>query len=92
MGVGFSVVDTIDTYIPQIHSTQFSYPLLACDENDFDQSLITWTDHVRGYSFYSLLYDVEDILDKKLSENPEIRVFHKVCHWPPPDLHAKEIS
>ena len=82
MNTPFSLVHCIDGYFPQVKSALFNYPLLAVDVKDLDESLITWTSQ-RGYAYYCLLHDVEDILEYKLSDHPETLVFDKISHWPP---------
>merc|ERR1712080_493464 len=64
MGIHYSTVDCIDAYIPQVKSSLFSYPLLACGVKHLGESkqLINWVDPHQGYDFYSLVKDVEEIL------------------------------
>lgn len=81
MGVSYSEVQSINTYIPQIDSPVFSYPLLACSIEGIDEDLFDWTDSDRARSFYDLTLDSEELCQgiHVSAKN----VFSKVAHWPP---------
>lgn len=83
-GIPFSSVNFITTYIPQVASSEFSYPLLACSIDEIDTTLMTWTDPHKPYSFYSLLNDAQGILglDDDSAKKAFNRVFDRVKHWP----------
>jgi hypothetical protein len=82
-GIHFSEVGTISSYIPQVKSEQFTYPLLAVNVDYVDQSIFDWSDPARSHSYYDLTRDVEQLL--KGEENEEIcyRAFGQIRHWPP---------
>ena len=41
-GIGFHDVPSIAGYVPQVHSSQFSYPLILCDCNKLGSRLFDW--------------------------------------------------
>jgi hypothetical protein len=43
-GVNFSDVPSMSSYVPQVESTVYSYPLLACNVDAIDHDLLEWTD------------------------------------------------
>ena len=60
---GYSELDEgIGIYIPQVHSNQFNYPLLACRSDNLKASVIEWNDPDRDYSYYDMTKDVERLL------------------------------
>ena len=50
---------SISTYIPQVESSLFSYPLLACDTSNVADGFYDWTDPDRPHSAYDLTKDAE---------------------------------
>jgi hypothetical protein len=82
-GINFSKVPTISAYIPQVQSTVFSYPLLACNIDRIDSDLLDWTDPDRPFSFYDLTKDAEVLL--RGTDVSSKNVFSQVVHWPPPE-------
>lgn len=56
--VDYSSVTTINGYIPQLRVGSYAYPLLACDIDDVNQSLIGWNDPGVSYDAYNLIFDV----------------------------------
>jgi hypothetical protein len=43
-GINFSDVRSISSYVPQVESKVYSYPLLACNVDLIDHDLLEWTD------------------------------------------------
>jgi len=77
----FSNVEAIDSYIPQVHSSQFAYPLILCDIEGLDENLFNWNDPNRPRCYYDLTKDARPFLERshlKISD-----VFSTVRHWPP---------
>lgn len=56
--IDFSSVPEIDGYVPQIQVSSSFFPLLACDVDDIDSSLIGWNDPGASYDEYNLIFDV----------------------------------
>jgi len=90
--INFSDVPSISTYIPQVQSAVYAYPLLACDGiDDVDDDLLDWTDNDRPHSFYDLTRDARallrgaDLVDTKV-------VFSQIAHWPPRSAAASEME
>mmetsp|Transcript_36061 Transcript_36061/g.78980 ORF Transcript_36061/g.78980 Transcript_36061/m.78980 type:complete len:445 (-) Transcript_36061:1655-2989(-) len=54
MEVNFSDVPSISSYIPEVHSAMFTYPLLAADIDDIGEELFEWEDSDRPYAYYDL--------------------------------------
>lgn len=71
----------MNTYIPQVKSTVFSYPLLATNISGLDTGLLEWTDPDRAFEFYDLTKDAERLLRGQFASNKV--VFSQVKHWPP---------
>ena len=80
-GINFSKVPTISSYIPQVHSKVFSYPLLACNIDRIDCDLLDWTDPDRPFAFYDLTKDAEVLL--RGTDVSSKQVFSPVAHRPP---------
>jgi hypothetical protein len=85
--IPFSDVPSINTYVPEVESPVFSYPLLACSIDSIDKSLLEWTDPDRPHAFYDLTKDAAVLLRGQDVSNK--MVFSQVAHWPPPQ-NAKE--
>jgi hypothetical protein len=82
-GVHFSNVPSISSYVPQVDSPVYAYPLLACNVDGIDPELMDWTDPDRPYSFYDLTKDA-DVLLKGMDVSQKV-VFSQIVHWPPPE-------
>ena len=80
-GINFSDVPSINTYIPQVESTIYSYPLLACNVDTIDADLLEWTDPDRPHSFYDLTKDA-DVLIQGMGVSTNM-VFSQIAHFPP---------
>jgi hypothetical protein len=88
MGVNLSDVISMNSYVPQISSPVFSYPLLASNIDNFDIGLLDWTDPDRPHSYYDLTKDAEVLLrGKEFGKNI---VFSQIAHWPPPGKEKKK--
>ena len=80
-GVNFSDDATISCYIPQVHSSAFAYPLIACSVDNIDKDLYDWADPERPYSYYDITRDAKFLLDG--TDISERIVFSQFAHWPP---------
>lgn len=81
MGINFSDVPSISTYIPEVQSPVISYPLLACHIDRIDKELLEWTDPDRPHTFYDLTKDA-DVLLRGTDVSAKV-VFSQIAHWPP---------
>ena len=80
--INFSDVPNISTYVPQVSSPVFSYPLLAADISGIDTDLLDWTDPDRpDFVFYDLTKDA-DVLLRGMDVSSKI-VFSQIAHFPP---------
>lgn len=80
-GINFSDVPSISTFVPQVESPVYAYPLLACSVDDIDDELLDWTDPDRPYSFYDLTKDAAVLL-KGIDVSNKV-VFSRIVHYPP---------
>uniref|UniRef100_A0A7R9WLA2 Uncharacterized protein n=1 Tax=Craspedostauros australis TaxID=1486917 RepID=A0A7R9WLA2_9STRA len=80
-GLSFHEVRNISGYMPQVRSSIFSYPLLACKCDKIDQHLFDWTDPDREYTYYDLTKDADHILTG--TRRKARHSFSRVMHWPP---------
>lgn len=80
MGINYSSVKSIDTYVPS-YKRSFGYPLLLCDVSEIDPNLFSWTDPERPHSHYDITKDISKIVDP--NKVRKTHVFGKVKHWPP---------
>jgi len=82
MGISFSDVEARSTYIAQVLSPEFPYPLIICNCSDIDDELFDWESH-KPYDYYNVTLDVIDILNvDNNSIELEKNVFSIVKHWP----------
>ena len=86
-GIPFSSVASRSAYIPQVTSTLFAYPLIACNTDNLDEELYDFTDPEREYRFYDLTKDAKKLLASVLKEQ-EPPGFSRVKHYPP-DVNEK---
>merc|ERR1711957_214048 len=89
MGVNFSDVSTISSYIPQINSPMFAQPLVACSVTNLDKNLFDWSDPDRSYVYYDLTKDAEYLLQGL--DIMESISFSQVSYWPPPKHEKLEL-
>jgi hypothetical protein len=89
-GTHFSELGTISSYIPQVKSEQFTYPLLAVNVDYVDQSIFDWNDPARSHSYYDLTRDVEQLLKGEENQETCYRAFGQIRHWPPNGPDAEE--
>ena len=83
-GIPFSDVAAISSYIPEVRSHLFSYPLLAVDTDCIGDELYEWSDPDRAYSYYDLTRDARQILKDCMMPEDEFKsLFSVVKHWPP---------
>jgi len=88
-GINFSDVPSISSYIPQVDSPIFSYPLVAASTKNIHDELFSWDDPERPYEYYDLSKDAEYLMEgiADLSEG----AFSQVVHWPPPKREQAQI-
>ncbi len=79
MGIPFSEVKAIDTFIPSCPAS-FGYPYLLCDVSKIDPSLFSWTDPDRPHGHYDVTQDIYEILGD--SQFNAKHLFAQVRHWP----------
>jgi hypothetical protein len=79
----------MNTYIPQVRSPVFSYPLLATNITGLDTGLLEWTDPDREFEFYDLTKDAERLLRGSTDISSKV-VFSQVKHWPPLSKQRKK--
>jgi len=91
-GMHFSEVGTISSYIPQVKSEQFTYPLLAVNVDYVGESIFDWSDPARSHSYYDLTRDVEQLLKGDENEETCYRAFGQIRHWPPNGPDAVEVG
>ena len=53
-----NMIDGMMAYIPQIKAERFTFPLLVCDIDDVDVSLVGWNPHPSSYDEYNLIFVV----------------------------------
>ena len=84
MNINFSDVDVIDSYVPQVKSEQYAYPLIACNIDNICESLMSWKDPSKPYDYYNLTKDVAGIFEGT-NFTAHDNAFSKIAHWPPDD-------
>ena len=80
MGVPFSEISSVDSYLPFCQASM-RYPLLLFDVSKIDSHLFSWTDPDRPHSDYDLTRDLNKIIDP--TEIQAKHLFAQVKHWPP---------
>eukprot|EP00541_Cyclophora_tenuis_P005816 CAMPEP_0116559546 /NCGR_PEP_ID=MMETSP0397-20121206/10460_1 /TAXON_ID=216820 /ORGANISM="Cyclophora tenuis, Strain ECT3854" /LENGTH=448 /DNA_ID=CAMNT_0004085335 /DNA_START=325 /DNA_END=1671 /DNA_ORIENTATION=- len=80
--VPFSKIPSASTYIPQVQSGLYSYPLLACSCTGLDPDIFDWQDPDRPHKYYDLTLDAMDIIEG--CDDGTKRVFSIVSHRQPP--------
>lgn len=86
--INFSDVPSISTYVPQVTSNVFSYPLLACNIKGIDTNLFEWTDPDRPHSYYDLTKDADELLEG--TDISSRTVFSTIRHYPPKIAQKKK--
>jgi hypothetical protein len=76
----------MSTYVPQVSSTVYSYPLFACNIDGIDKELFDWTDPDNPHSFYDLTKDADEVLGGL--DVSQKRVFSTLRHWPPKEKES----
>ena len=87
--IPFSSVPSINSYVPEVQSPIFSYPLLACNIDRIDSDLLEWTDPDRPHAFYDLTKDAEVLLRGQVASSKV--VFSQIAHYPPQKKEADEL-
>jgi hypothetical protein len=89
--IPFSEVVSAGTYVPQVNSPLYAYPLLACSIKNIRSEDITnvldWTDPDKPHSFYDLTEDADVLLRGTLDMDKS--VFSEVFYWPPRRLDPR---
>lgn len=84
--INFSDVPSMSTYVPQVSSTVYSYPLFACNIDGIDEELFDWTDPDHPHSFYDLTKDADEVL--RGLDVSQKHVFSTLRHWPPKEKES----
>jgi len=71
----------MSTYVPQVASNVFAYPLFACDIRSVPEELFDWTDPDHPHSYYDLTKDADELL--RGMDMSGKNVFSTLTHWPP---------
>ena len=87
--IPFSSVPSITTYIPEVESPIFPYPLLACNIDNTDSDLLAWTDPDRTHAYYDLTKDAEVLL--RGQDVSSKVVFSQIAHYPSPKRKTDEL-
>lgn len=87
MEINFSDVPSINSYVPEVKSPVFSFPLLASNIDRIDTNLLEWTDPDRPHAFYDLTKDAEVLLHG--TDVSSKIVFTQIAHWPPGKISKK---
>eukprot|EP00546_Thalassionema_frauenfeldii_P014586 CAMPEP_0178929534 /NCGR_PEP_ID=MMETSP0786-20121207/20660_1 /TAXON_ID=186022 /ORGANISM="Thalassionema frauenfeldii, Strain CCMP 1798" /LENGTH=762 /DNA_ID=CAMNT_0020605815 /DNA_START=863 /DNA_END=3151 /DNA_ORIENTATION=- len=88
-GIPFSSVVSISSYVPQVKSSIFPYPLLAVNTEDVDEELYEWKDPEKPYSYYDITRDASQVLKDHMMPEEEIQsLFSRIKHWSPPPLQG----
>ena len=77
----FSQVASRSAYVPQVRSSLFPYPLIACDTDDVDEELYDWLDPERPYDLYDLTKDAMQLL-AGIDVSAKVG-FSKLKYWTP---------
>lgn len=81
----FAAGPEVSTYIPEVKSNFFPYPLIACQVKDFDEKLFDWKSPYQPYAYYDLTLDAEALVQEDKEDGNEIRLanraFSKVRYW-----------
>lgn len=89
MNINFSDVDVIDSYVPQVKSNHYTYPLIACNIDNICDSLMSWKDPTKPYDYYNLTKDAEKIFEGT-NYAVNVHALSKITHWPPDDDSSKD--
>lgn len=86
---------SISTYTPEVKSNLFPYPLVACNTDDIDDEIYTWTDADHPHSYYDLTKDAEFLVND--SGIHATHAFSSLKHYRPEReyqayLHGEETS
>lgn len=78
--IKFADVESKAAYVPQVYSSVFSFPLLACDSSSIDEELYDWTDPDRPHEYYDLTKDAAELLGDNSTRHEH--VFSKMSYFP----------
>lgn len=81
MGVSFSSIKSIDTYVPFFQPTH-GYPFLLCDVSEIDPNLFSWTDPDKPHEAYDVTKDIVKVVGDEYK--PKAYLFAQVKYWKPP--------
>ena len=81
--INYSDVKSISAYVPQVNSSVYSYPLLACDVTNVDPKVIGWTDPDRYHTYYDLTEDARELIGTSDQSLKDKKVFSRLAHYPP---------
>jgi len=80
----FSSVGSKTTYIPELESHLYPYPLIACDTSQIPDDLFDWSDPDKPHEHYDLTLDAKKILSNQAYMDLTQNAISTVKHWPPP--------
>mmetsp|Transcript_9917 Transcript_9917/g.16467 ORF Transcript_9917/g.16467 Transcript_9917/m.16467 type:complete len:1175 (-) Transcript_9917:117-3641(-) len=75
---------SISTYIPEVKSGLFPYPLVACNTDGIDDEIYTWTDADQPHSYYDLTKDAKFLTEGRVGLDMS-NVFSSHKHYHPDD-------
>ena len=81
---------SITTYVPQIASQYFPFPLLAYQTDNFNEKLLGWKDDEKGYAWYDITEDAWSLLRKFRGYDGIKQVFSKIHYWELPSSSVRE--
>jgi len=84
IGINYSDVREISCYIPQVSSSEFSYPLIVSCVDDVATELYEWKDPDKTHAYYNVMSDASAILfDENSDDKLPDHIFSRVYHYPP---------
>lgn len=79
-GIDFCDAPSISSYVPQIQSDVFSYPLLAASVDGISEDLFDWNDPDKPRAYYDLTKDA-DALVHDINKGKKKINFSIIAHW-----------
>merc|ERR1712157_269876 len=79
--VNYSDLVTFCTYIPQVFSKEFAYPLIAVDTSKIDDTLYDWQSD-KPFSYYDITIDFKEVVSRVGEYDASKTYFSIVKHWP----------
>lgn len=79
---------SITTYVPQMASQYFPFPLLAYNTHHFDERLLGWRDELKKYDWYDITTDAWNLLHKFGRRDDD--VFSRIQYYELPGQEEKK--